>query len=80
MKLTISGYKSSSFEKSSLIGTYETQLNPSELSVTVGQEKFDVKKDDDALGNTMTSKAPIFLKKSLSFDFILDQGAKQIAP
>ena len=72
MKLTISGYKSSSFEKSSLIGTYETQLNPSELSVTVGQEKIDVKKDDDALGNTMTSKAPIFLKKSLSFDFILD--------
>lgn len=69
--LTITGYKFPTFAYFGKIGSYQLQLNPSELSVSVGQ-KEDKIKDADASGNTLTSKAPIFLQRTLDLSFTID--------
>ena len=70
--LTITGYKYSSFSVFGMIGSYQLQLNPSQLSVGVGPEKKDKKKDTDAFGNAISSKAPIFLERNLDLSFTID--------
>lgn len=68
--LQISGYKDAKFF--SWLGDYTVQLNPSKLSVSVAQNEKKSDKDADALGTTVTGRAPIFLQKTLNFTFTLD--------
>lgn len=78
--LTITGYKSKDFTIFDKIGSYQLQLNPSELSVNVGK-KEEKTRDTDAVGNAITSEAPIFLQRSLDLSFTIDNtGAVPNAP
>lgn len=67
--LKITGYKYPTYGK---IGSYRLQLNPSELSINVGQKEEERKEDSLAEGTAITSKAPIFLQRTLSLSFTLD--------
>jgi hypothetical protein len=54
-----------------LIGTYTLQLNPDQISFTTDITKQG-DDDSDINASILTSKAPPFLKKTLGFDFIID--------
>jgi len=70
--LTITGYKYPTFTYFGMIGSYQLQLNPTELSVSVGQTEGDKEEDTDAVGNAISSKAPIFLQRTLDLSFTID--------
>jgi hypothetical protein len=79
--LTITGYKFPTFTYFGKIGSYQLQLNPSELSVGVGQKEGKKSEDTDAVGNAISSKAPIFLQRTLDLSFTIDNtGAVPNAP
>tara|TARA_B110000967_G_C18854735_1_gene546557 strand:+ start:830 stop:1507 length:678 start_codon:yes stop_codon:yes gene_type:complete len=69
--LTINGYKKPSFI--SKIGSYKLQLNPTEISIGVGNvENTDEDTDTDAIGSVIGSKAPIFRQRTLDLSFTID--------
>tara|TARA_B110000305_G_C19458489_1_gene652551 strand:+ start:1252 stop:1941 length:690 start_codon:yes stop_codon:yes gene_type:complete len=77
--LVIDSYQTPSLER--YLGRYTAQLNPSELSVSVGPIQEARDEDYDAKGTVVTSKSPLGLQRTLSFDFILDYtGAIPHAP
>ena len=79
--LTITVYKFPTFTYFGKIGSYQLQLNPSELSVGVGQKEGKKSEDTDAVGNAISSKAPIFLQRTLDLSFTIDNtGAVPNAP
>lgn len=70
--LEISGYKTSDFSVVDFIGKYRLQLNPSEISINVGQKEDSKTSDSEANGSEISSRAPIFLQRTLDFNFIID--------
>jgi|AntAceMinimDraft_1070359.scaffolds.fasta_scaffold13968_5 hypothetical protein len=79
--LSITGYKYPTFSIFGYIGTYYLQLNPADISITVGQNEEERTEGADALGSAVTSKAPVHLQRTLDFSFILDNtGAVPYAP
>lgn len=79
--LMITGYKSEDFSILEVIGSYQLQLNPSELSVNVGKNDGETTTDKDAVGNAIRSEAPIFLQRTLDLSFTIDNtGAVPNAP
>lgn len=67
----ISGYKYPTGGIMGYLGTYYVQLNPSQISITVGQQE---NKDEDSTvhGSAITSKASVFIQRTLSLNFTLD--------
>lgn len=70
--LSISGYKNAKFSSKDKIGIYKLQLNPAELTFNVGQKEGESSQDEDASGTTITSKAKVFIQRTLDLKFILD--------
>jgi hypothetical protein len=68
--LIIAGYENP--ECTVPIGIYKLQLNPSELSITVGEKKNEKTKDSDAKGSDITSKSKTFQQRSLDLSFTID--------
>ena len=63
-----------------IIGTYKLQLNPDQISFSIG-DMGKGEGDADVNASLLTSKAPAFVKKSLSFSFIIDNtGAVPQSP
>ena len=69
--VTITGYEESEDSNSvTKIGNYKLQLNPTELSFTVGPKTG--KEDAVADGSVASSKAPTTIQRTLELTFILD--------
>ena len=69
-QLVITGYKNIKF--SERIGTYELQLNPSEIKIKIGDISSDGIKDKGAGGNEISSKPPIYRQRTLDIIFTID--------
>lgn len=65
----------SKFEEGTLksqIGSYEVQLNPSEVSCTFAKEENENQEPLGANGDQINNKRPSYYKESIKFSFILD--------
>lgn len=80
--LVISGYKYKDLSKApELVGSYKLQINPADLSFTVGSKEQSSDQTSDAIGSLISSKAPAKLQKSLDLNFIIDNtGALPNSP
>ena len=67
--LIITGYKKADFL--SKIGSYKLQLNPTEISIGVGDPKIK-KVEKDAEGKTITSITPLYRQRTLDLNFTID--------
>lgn len=77
--LIISGYMNP--ECTLVIGIYKLQLNPSELSITVGEPKVTEAREYLANGSIISSKATVFQERTLDLSFTIDNtGAVPHAP
>jgi hypothetical protein len=67
--LMISGYKKPNF--SNKIGSYRLQLNPSEISISVGNPQSK-DKDKAASGKDVSRTTPIYRQRTLDLSFTID--------
>lgn len=73
-KLTIKAYEK--FENgalNALIGTYEVQLNPSQVSFSLAEDDYSRDAAFSATGGALETRRPAFFREVVGFSFILDQ-------
>jgi hypothetical protein len=70
--LSIDGYKNPDFTNTGSIGSFILQLNPAELSFSVGQKEGKSKEDKAVDGSILKSAAPSWIQESLKLSFTID--------
>lgn len=79
--LSITGFKTQNGSILGLIGNYNLQLNPTDISFEVGNKEQEIEEDQDAEGSTLTSRSMTYINRKVSFTFTIDStGAIPTSP
>jgi hypothetical protein len=70
--LSIDGYRDPDFTNAGSIGSFILQINPAELSFSIGQNKGKLKEDKAVDGSILKSIAPSWIQESLNLSFTID--------
>lgn len=70
--LSIDGYRDADFTNTGSIDSFILQINPAELSFSVGQNKDKLKEDKAVDGSILKSISPSWIQESLKLSFTID--------